>query len=488
MADQKKKTAPTRRRKTPAKKPAASKAPLVSNEERNALATLSALAVRASIAARLGKSFSGDRDLYEALGYTKAPSFEDYMAKYRRQDIARAIIDAPVAASWRTPPVITESDEEETEFEKAWTELVEHRHVYHHLARVDRLAGIGSYAVLLLGVDDAGQFDAELTSAKSLLYATPFAQNNAKIFTYELEPKNERYGLPTVYDVTVKRGTQTQTVKVHHSRILHVAEDKLEDSVEGMPRLQAVLNRLQDLDLIVGGASEMFWRGAFPGYGFKVDEGAQIGTQDLEDLQDEIEEYMHGLKRYIRLRGMSVEDLAMQVADPTGHAGIVTDLIACATRIPKRILLGSERGELASTQDEKNWLATVDARRRQHCEPTILRPFIDRLVEVGVLPEPSEGYTVEWPDLMSPSDKETAEVGETRSKALKNYVEGIGADAVLPPEIFLEKIMGFSKEEIDQIQSILEGIDDEMNATSSEEPEGGGEEPETGRESGQEEE
>jgi len=247
--------------------------------------------------------------------------------------------------------------------------------------------------------------------------------------------------------------------RVHHTRIIHVAEDLLESNVEGTPRLQAILNRLQDLDLIVGGSAEMFWRGAFPGYGFKLDENVTIGTQDLDALKAEIEEYMHNLKRYIRLRGMSVENLSMQVADPTGHAKIVLELIACATRIPMRILMGSERGELASSQDEKNWLTTVDARRRLHCEPSLLRPYIDRLIDVGILPKPVKGYTVEWPDLMVPSEKDMAEVGAIRSKALKDYVSGMGADQVLPPEIFMKKVMGFTKDEIDQIRLILEGVD-----------------------------
>ncbi|HEQ98826.1 MAG TPA: DUF1073 domain-containing protein [candidate division Zixibacteria bacterium] len=455
------------------KKKAAPEKKLTANQADDYLRALSAIAVRASIANRLGKSFSDDRDIYAALGYTKSPSFNDYMARYHRQDIAKAVINKPVEHCWRMPPTITESDEEETEFEKKWVELVESRHIYHKLIRVDKLASIGTYAVLLIGADDGLEFDQELSSAKRLLYLTPYTSQNASISAYETDTNSERFGLPKEYSINVRIGTgsSSRSVKVHHSRVIHVAEDLLEDNVEGTPRLRCVLNRLQDLELIVGGSAEMFWRGAFPGYGFKVDEGHTIGPQDLEDLQDEIEEYMHGLKRYIRLRGMSVEDLAMQVADPTGHANIIIDLISCATGIPKRILLGSERGELASSQDEKNWMDTVDSRRKQHCEPTILRPLIDRLIKAQILPEPSEGYSVEWPDLMTPSDKEVAEVGASRSKAVKDYMES-GADSILPPEIFYEKVMGFSKEEIDQIQMILESIDRELQESEPElEPE-----------------
>jgi len=219
-----------------------------------------------------------------------------------------------------------------------------------------------------------------------------------------------------------------------------------------------VLNRLQDLELIVGGSSEMFWRGAFPGYGFKLDEGYASDPDDLAKLQTEIETYMHGLKRYLKLKGVSIEDMAQQIADPKSQADTMIDLIASATRIPKRILLGSERGELASSMDEKSWLATVEARRKQHCEPTIVRPFIDRLTKVGILPEPKDGYSVEWPDLMAASEKEIADIGETKTKSLKSYIES-GGDEIIPPDVFMEKMLGMSDDEIEQINAKLNEID-----------------------------
>lgn len=434
-----------------------------SNENKAIFQMASAIAVRASIAARMGKSYSDDRDIYTALGYPKSPSFNDYMARYHRQDIARAIVDAPVRACWRRRPRITENQKEPTQLENLWTKLVRHKNIYHHLTRADRLASIGNYAVLVLGFDDAGGFGTKLRSARSLLYATPYSQANADISTYDLEKKSERYGLPDKYSITMKSsaGTGNRSAMVDQSRLVHVAEDLLEDNVEGIPRLRAVLNRLIDLERVAGGSSEMFWRGALPGYGFKLDPEATIGDQDLDALQDEIEDYMHNLKRYIRLRGMSVENLSMQVADPSNHFSILVDLIACAVRIPKRILLGSERGELASSQDERAWLERIHERRQEHCEAVILRPFIDRLMEAKVLPAPvsQEGYVIDWPELMTPSDKEQADIAKDKAMALKYYVEAPGADQIVPPEIFQREILGLKEETIAEIKMILEGME-----------------------------
>jgi len=97
----------------------------------------------------------------------------------------------------------------------------------------------------------------------------------------------------------------------------------------------------------------------------------------------------------------------------------------------------------------------IDERRRNYCEPVIVRPLIDRLISAGVLSQPKDGYAAEWPDLLVPKDKEVAEIGAARSKALKDYVEAIGADDILPPEIFLRKILGLTQEEMDQVEVIL---------------------------------
>lgn len=432
-------------------------------DEKAAIMTvLSTMATRSSIAAYLGKSFGTTRDIYTALGYEKAPNFSHYMARYTRQDIARAIIDAPVAYSWRKPPTITESDTEETPFEADWQELVDKKQIFHLMARADRLAGIGNYSVLFIGADDSAEFKEELTRASRLLYLMPFSMANATIAEYEKEKTNERFGLPNIYNIHATNGTGAKfNSRVHHSRIIHIAEDCLEDNVNGAPQLESVLNRLHDLEILAGGSAEMFWRGAFPGYGLKADEGHTLSDQSLADVQTEMEDYLHDLKRYIRLEGLSIENLSMQVASPKEHIDAQLMLIAAAKRIPKRILQGSELGQLAGDEDERAWLSRIEDRRKNFCEPVILRPLIDRLISCGILPEPSSGYSVKWPDLMAPSEKDIADIGAVRAMAAKNYMES-GADALIPPEIFYEKILGMSKDEISQILDMLKEIDREV--------------------------
>ena len=442
-----------------------------------ALRTLaSTLVSRATLAAQLGKSYGGDRDVYTALGYPKVPQFEDYWARYDRQDIATRVVEAYPAACWRKKPVITESEKDQTKFEEDIINIFKENKVWHYLKRIDMLSGIGRYGVLMFGFDDVTDrlgLREPVENANELLYLRPVMENNVQISTWNKEPTSPRYGMPEVYKLTTQQAGETtnEVFEVHHSRVLHIAENIVEGEVYGTPRLKNILNRLQDLELVSGGSAEMFWRGAFPGYNWKADAEADLDSQTITDMQDQIEEYVHGLKRYVRTQGITAESLAQQVADPSKHAELLIKLISAATGIPTRILTGSERGELASSQDESNWNDRVDERRQDYCEPFILRAFIDKLIAVGIITEPEKGYTVIWADLDIPSDKEAAETAKVKTEALATYNNSPGLQMLMPPTVFYKLVMKIAEEEILQIEKIIgQGLDDDLEEEEITEP------------------
>jgi len=439
------------------------------NEANQLKALASVLMGRAAVAARLGKSFGTTRDLYAELGYTQSPVFDDYYSRYERQDVASRIIKAPVNATWREKPEVTDDEDpkKDTPFKVSWAEMVKDLTLYRYLSRADKISGIGQYGVLVMGFDDGKPFSEEVESAKELLYVQPYTENSARINTWEDDNKNKRFGLPKTYTIEFSRADKQKlsTLEVHHSRVIHIAEDLDENDVYGTPRLRPVLNRLEDLERVSGGSAEMYWRGAFPGFGVKNDEGAEM-AQDLTALEDELEEYVHGLRRYIKLQNMSIENFALQVADPSKHVDILIQLISSATGIPKRILTGSERGELASSQDKENWADRIDERKRDHGEFAILRPFINSQIAVGTLEKPkNDEYEIKWPDSHTETEKEVAEVSEIQMKALGAYVNALGADLIVPPEIFLKKYLKWTDDEIEQSGQLV----DEMRKKELEE-------------------
>ena len=233
----------------------------------------SELVNRLTLGYKMGVQYEGSRDLYKALGYKDVLGFRDFYQRYTRQAMAKAIIDRPVKATWSGDLDMIEPEEaEDTPFEEAWDELDRTLGIKTMLSRVDRLTGIGRYGVLLLGLNDVTNqqtFSQPATKSNyKLIYLKPFGEETAKIDSYEVNPKNERYGKPLYYNINiVDAATQTsQTVKVHYSRIIHVTDDNLESDVFGTPRLEPVFNNLMDLDKVTGGDAEMYWRGARPGY------------------------------------------------------------------------------------------------------------------------------------------------------------------------------------------------------------------------------
>lgn len=430
--------------------------------------TLSELIGRAELATRFGQQYGGDRDLYATLGYSTKVQFEDYLGKYLRQDIAKAIIDRPVKATWQGPLELVESTEaEDTPFESAWKELDRKIGIKTRLTRLDRLTGIGRYGVLLLGLDDvkdrAGFANPVRSGERTLLYIKPFSEKSAKIESYVSEPKDPRYGLPLFYNIEIAdvASQRSSNVKVHYTRVIHVTEDTLESEVMGTPRLEAVYNRLMDLDKIIGGDAEMYWRGARPGYHGKVDPEYTMTPTAKEDLEDQLDEYEHKLRRFLINEGIDIEALETQIADPTPHVSVNIQMIASVTGIPQRILTGSERGELASSEDRGAWLAYVQARREDFAEPRIVRPFVDRLIEIGVLPEPGKEYDIKWLDLFSVSEKDRVDIGKARATALREYIQNPIATEVVPPDAFMEFFLGLTTEQITLINMMRQSEMDE---------------------------
>lgn len=448
----------------------------------------SQLVGRANLAARMGHQYEGARDLYKALGYKKVLKFEDFYARYERQEIAKAVINRPVNATWQGPLELVESSvAEDTQFETVWDELNRQFGFKTIFSRVDKLTGLGRYGILLLGLDDSSSVKALATPVKQgthkLKYVRAFSENSATIDSLEEDAQNERYGKPLYYKIEVEdlEKKSTAVIKVHHTRIIHVVDNPLESEVYGTPRLEPIYNRLMDLEKIVGGSGEMFWRSARPGFQGKLDKDFQMTEGMKSELVEHLDEYEHDLRRFLINEGVEISSLDQQIADPSNNFKVQISCISAETGIPQRVLMGSERGELASTQDTSEWKDYIQTRREDHAEPNILRPFVDRLILYGILPKPSENYTVKWSDLYAMSEKERVDVGKARANALREYTYSPMAQGIIPPPVFYEYFLGFTKEQItltnalrDQIISeeelgnkIIEAIDAETTQPAS---------------------
>lgn len=432
---------------------------LSNNQAQEIMSLTSTIAQRYRLATVMGKQFDGRRDMYHILGYPLQIDFLKYMEKYTRQDICGRIVDLPANDTWRRPPVIKDGDEDSSQpdpkspFLLGLKYLVSRRQLWHYLQRLDRLTGIGRYGVLMIGTTGIDPLDKpvlnnSLKTHTDVIYFSVFSEGSSTITNLVDDPHNERFGLPESY--TLQMGTGLKSETVHWSRTLHVVEDPLEDEIYGRPRLERVFNRLEDLLKLIGGGSEATWKNMDRGLHADVREGFVAEEDDQSAMQDEIEDYINGLQRFIRTQGVDIKPLGSDVVDPTGLFGAIIGLIAAAADIPQRILLGSERGELASSQDQATWGGRIASRQTSFAEPFILRPLIDRLIAYGVLPAPKSGsYQVKWLSLFEMSDKEKAETAEKIANAVAKIAPAGATDLVIGPDEFRERVMGWPKREIE---------------------------------------
>ncbi len=402
--------------------------------------------------------------------YPTSISKSDYKRMYDREGVAARVVGIYPDECWAMPPEVFETEEaDKTKFELEWDKLEEERRVFHYLQRIDVISGIGEFGLLLLGLSDGGELSApvpgvdEKTGKKAgngkheLLYLKPLDETVIEIKAKELDTSSPRYGLPTMYNIQFQEGglnigSAISTKMVHWTRVLHIADNRMSSDVYGTPRMKAVYNRLLDARKIVSGSGEMFWRGGYPGTFFGIDPDVvdQWDTAAEAAFEEQIKLYSEGMQRYLAMSGIKeVKDMSPQIADPTGHLNVQIDFIVISLGVPKRIFLGSERGELASTTDMETWNKRVSKRREGYVSPMLLRLFIDRMIVFGVLSEVKE-YKIKWPDLDTPSDKDKAEVGKIKTDAFAEYVQG-DVQAVIAPKEYVMMVHGMTQEEAEEI-------------------------------------
>jgi len=430
------------------------------------MSVFSELVNRANLASRLGTmTYDGNRDIYQALGYPTTLNFENYyLPKYLRHDIAKAIIDRPVRAAWRGDFTVQEKGAKGkiSEIEKAWDELELKFKLHTIFMRVDKLTGIGRYGVLFLGLNDVSSNDDLVKPvtgrSNKLIFIKPLSEGSAKILTYESNPTNPRYGKPLLYNITMATQEMTSIiVQVHYTRVIHITEDLLEDEVMGTPRLEAVFNRLLDLEKIIGGDAEMYWRGARPGFQGKVDKDFTLTPDSEKGLQDQFDEYENKLRRFLLMEGVDVKEFAQQIGDPSKNVDVQIAMISAEKGIPKRVLMGSERGELSSSQDREEWNLWVQSRREEFMEPMIVRPVVDRFMEIGVLAKVDK-YVIHWDEMFAMSPTEKSEIAEKLSNAIRYYTATPAAEYIVPKKMFLKKFIGFTDEELEEAEELVNDL------------------------------
>ncbi len=420
--------------------------------------------------ARRGHGVGAMERLWTTLGYPESVSVAEYRRMYERGGVAEAVVEAFPKATWRGELKIYEDEdpEKDTDFELAVQALDDQLCLWETLFKADILSQLGFYSVVVIGApgDDLSQ---ELPKGKpgDLLYLKPYLGGgidyrpsrrvistvndpdaDISIKAYGTNPRDPRFGLPMTYALQIKGVAKMEVaMDLHWTRVLHVADGTLDNSVFGKPCLQSVFNLLLALEKVTGGGAEAFWLRANQGLvaNSKPDAtGGGLTEAELVDLKRQMEDYHDNMRRVLLGENVDISALGSDVANFSNPADAILTQIAGTKRIPKRILMGSEMGQLASGQDADNFSTQVKDRRTQYAWPRMVRPGIQRLIDYGYLPKPAQ-FRMQWDevDAMGLDDKVSVAV----KMAVTNKTQG---EIVFTNEEIRENSLGLKPLDEDQ--------------------------------------
>lgn len=427
---------------------------------------------RSRLAAMMGSSHGGLRNVYEQFGWPQQVMPQQLFNMYLRNPLGSRIIRAYPEATWREYPTIRDEKGDSSQeklssgkdagkanpnyspFVAAVEDFMDASKAMLYLGRADRLASIGRYGILFMGFDDGQEASKPLPAGKhKLIFMSAYAETSCQITRYDNNRNSPRFGMPEFYTINTNSGMtggggliQSLNMSVHHSRVIHIVEFPDENEIFGTPRLLPVYNPLSDLEKVLGGSAETFWLNARQGLALEADKDAELADDAVADMKEQAQEFQHQMGRILAMRGITAKVLNANVADPGPNAEKLLDIIAGGSDIPKRILIGSERGELSSSQDQENWAAKVDARQNNFASPVVLVPFLQKMIETGNIPTPEKAFWVEWPKSNALSETQQAEISAKKAQAIASYVSNAAAEQLVPPQEFRVDVLGMPPE------------------------------------------
>lgn len=460
-------------------------------------AAASALAGRFQFSRQTGygfDAFDGLRDYFQALGFKQTLTIADYRGRYERGGIAKVLIDRLPEEMWDDGVFILEEDsdsENPTEFETQSAELWERLSIESRLMKADKLAGLSTHSVLLIGVREEGNTDLStplprLKGPDDIIYLLQFAEDNAQVLSLVSNLQDPRFGKPEMYQLKtvsnpgagpiIPTQTATTDIKVHWTRIIHVAHGLLESDWIGTPDLKASYNDLESLYKVAWGGPEAAWRKMDMGLQWELDPQYDYSTEEgkerLKKMDEHIEEMRHHLRRDIKTSGVTAKPLQGTVDKYASNIESNVKLVAGTHGIPYTLLLGEELGLRASEENRETLNILIQGRRKQFGTP-LVRQLQDRLIEYGGLAKPKSKdgkYQVVWGVEEELNESEKADLAAKYAEANnKNGVmiytvneirDKVGDDPL--PEDEIEELGGEEEELEEQVEGTDEGEVEEL--------------------------
>jgi hypothetical protein len=419
------------------------------------------IAMMVNAARRLENLFPGyfqgaKHNHYRDFNWPETLTFDQLYKMYLRNGIAHAGVEKTVAKTWQDFPFLlemerdgSETQAEETQLEREIRRRFDALRVWQHLAEADRRSLVGNYSGVILRLADSKRFQEPVDTVPGgldgLVEVIPAWEGQLRVAEWDTDEMSDSYGHPRMFqfneaEVSSKANdtTKTRSFMIHPDRVVIWSKD---GTIHGSSLLEPGYNDLIDLEKIKGAGGEGFWKNAKSAPVLQVDKEAKIaemmkgvGATSAEDfankLDEQVEAFNKGFDQLLMIQGMEAKTLGVTLPSPEHFWAAPLQSFAASLGMPMKILVGTQTGERASSEDAREWAQTIMSRRAGQSIPNIMA-LVRRLERFTILPEGRDWF-IDWADLTEATMVEKIE--RAAKMADVNQKMKDGGEIVFTPE------------------------------------------------------
>lgn len=394
---------------------------------------------------------------YKDFGLPEQVDFQLLYSFYERNSLAKAAVDKTVRKTWQDPPWLLEQPRDgsegavkkETRLEKAIRQHFAKIRFWTKVMEADRRSLVGRYAAIILRVADGKRPDEPLEAVSggldALIDIIPVWEGQLRVKDYDNDQMSMSYGEPLMYEydesqvansTTANQNNRNRKLTIHPSRLIIWSPD---GTMEGDSALKAGINDLLAIEKIVGAGGEGFWKNAKQAPILEMDKEADmqkmaramgIPVDKITDIMNEqVADWQKGFDELLMIQGMTAKLPKVELPDPEHFFMNALQSFAASFDIPLKVLVGTQTGERASSEDASQWNQTCNFRRKNTVIPNILQ-IVNRLESCGIIKVNPEWF-VDWTDLTEATMLEKIDRAGKMAKVNKDF----GDIVFMPQEI-----------------------------------------------------
>lgn len=263
-----------------------------------------------------------------------------------------------------------------------------------------KLARLYGYSMMLIGFNDGRSLDKPVKPRAKPIFYQGIDKTWVQEIMYKKNPDGD-YILPIRIESYRMRTYFIASETIHPDRVLHFENPGIDMFQTGISALLPCYDDLTVIKHVTWGAGQTMWRS-----------GNQmvsvIGPPRASPAQlDSIDNAMTDINAQSAMTfpyGTVFEAHSPSGLNPAPYARIPLDNIAAATRIPLSILIGAQKGALASSlTDQRDYASTLTA-----IQSNVLTPLLNRLFwtlqKAGELPY--KKFEIVWENTLTMSKPE----------------------------------------------------------------------------------